>query len=222
MQNLINPIQQPRNYVGYAMRKPIRREYEVLVQAMADLFTAQVVEVVSMLKKSTLYKRTMKQAVNATAKELKLYSKYFNSRLVDPKAFADLAGLIEDELENDMQLLRIAIKNTLDKRQVEYSDIYTQLEYTVTLGCMSIAITDRVSKDFNARVKDIRPTKLVTALGKVAEAMRKTAGYGVDLRVDEDIVAFIVRLSNKMCSGEMFFKLINKVADEYDGRVCNS
>lgn len=204
--------QRKLDYVAMASKKRNKnRDYEIIAQIGNDVFMSAVTDLISDIKQSKLYRHEIKRATNELDKEVQSYSRYFNNLLVCPDYFAELASIMEDEIRNDMQLLKIAIKQALDDRKTQEVDLYTSLEFAVCMGCMAYVTTTDIADRYCYTVEQISPKAVIKALSRLLEVFKSRYGQGVDLRVDNNITNFIQQLAYKLCDSKIYASAMDEV-----------
>ena len=99
-----------------------------------DIVCSNVIEMMSELKKSKLYKNEVKMYANKVEKERKKYESLINRILSDTCSFfADANDTFVADIQKHVDVLYYAIKNVFDKNSIENSSLIAKMELMRTL-----------------------------------------------------------------------------------------
>ena len=124
---------------GKAMNVVKQHESLVVVTTYNILYTndivcSNVIEMMSELKKSKLYKNEVKMYANKVEKERKKYESLINRILSDTCSFfADANDTFVADIQKHVDVLYYAIKNVFDKNSIENSSLIAKMELMRTL-----------------------------------------------------------------------------------------
>lgn len=174
-----------------------------------DIVCSNIIEMMSELRKSTLYKNEVKMYANKVEKERKKYESLINRILADTCSFfADANDTFVSDIQKHVDVLYYAIKNVFDKNNIENSALIAKMELARTLCDFSCAqykqrIEDLIKVDSKFKLFHIEYMNLET-INKYAFIMMRSLNIGktIDLNTKEVELAMDV-LARKLSNADI-------------------
>lgn len=174
-----------------------------------DIVCSNVIEMMSELKKSTLYRNEVKMYANKVENERKKYESLINRLLADTSSFfADANDTFIADIQKHVDVLYYAIKNVFDKNSIENSSLIARMELMRTLCDFSCAqykqrIEDLIKVDSKFKLFHIEYMHLET-MNKYAFSMMRSLNIGktINLNTKEVELAMDV-LARKLSNADI-------------------
>ena len=113
-----------------------------------DIACSMMVDLISDIKKSPLYRHEVKKLTKGLEKALKLYERMMADTAKDKITYlADACELFTEEVSNDIKKFEYSLKRVLDRGGIDNAMLISQLECTrAILGFSVISIDARVKE----------------------------------------------------------------------------
>lgn len=191
---------------------------DILVQCMYnilflnDIVCGAVVDMLGQLKHSDVYHHEIKREAEKVNRERRRYESMMHDIVKAYEAdYADMNDAYTESLSQDLMILRIAIKDYLDKDGREDSDLISHIYYTCMLSRLSCEVFDN-RRDFAFRAgalgEDSMDYLRLTNLTQCCKRLADKVGYSDNNRPCDKIQLALDVLINKLADGERVKKAI--------------
>lgn len=186
--------------------------------AMNELFTAYIM----LRDRKELFRHTVKQRANLAMRKSEAKERLIFQLMENRKFYDDYSDSVIDYAQNDITLFMIAMKQELDKHEVEYSDLFAQMETARALLDMccknfKYVMEDarmKYGKDFSSDFREFDMSEIHAQWSVACNLLfeRHTKGKVVDVNT-ENVKRLFCNLYKKFVNGEYVDKCL-RVAQE--------
>ena len=192
---------------------------DILVQCMYnilflnDIVCGAVVDMCGELKHSHIYRHEIKREADKVNRERKRYESMMHDIVKAYESdYADMNDTYTELLSQDLMILRVAVKDYLDKSNKENSGLLSHIYYTTILSKLSCEVFDN-RREFAFRAGALNSQGSMdylrlTSLAQCCKRLADSVGYSDDNKPCDKVQLALDVLINKLADGERVKKAI--------------
>lgn len=174
-----------------------------VIAALNDVYSAAA----KLRDNKKLYRMEIKRFCNMAVKQAGIRECEIKKNMSHKAFWSDYSDKVIDEAETDITLFRIAIKQELDKCNIQNSDIISHVECARTLLEMSIVQFDamiesaqhKCGRNYRNDFAEFRVSDVFASRSRMCDILYQ--GYSIDLNT-ENVIAMFDGMSKKFAEGE--------------------
>ena len=177
----------------------------MVVGLLADIAQSHLHDAIAKVEQLPFVEKKVKLKLSELKKALKTNEHYIWRRILRPDGWSDFVDNFQNSLKDETALLKVAMKNNLDKHRLDYVDVHLTIMLADIYSIIAIDAA-KAYNNFDAEMHRLCPVAPSHKLYQLREALVPYIGNPLTVTTDSNVRGFLKKLTKKILDYDMLLK----------------